>query len=174
MPRIKKFKYLESTVQERDSCEKEIKKRVQEGWKGWRKVSGVICDWRLPARVKRKVYNSMVRRVTVYGRETVAVTKNQVEEIEVAKIKMLRFAMGVTRKNKIRNKHIRDAVKVEQLGMKMREDRLRWYAHVMRKDQEYVKRRVMEMELQGKRKKWRPKRKFLDVVKDMREAGASY
>ena len=33
---------------------------------------------------------------------------------------MLRFAMGVTRKDKIRNEYIRGAVKVERLGMKMR------------------------------------------------------
>ena len=64
-----------------------------------------------------------------YGLETVAVTKKQVEEI-----KMLRFAMGVTRKDKIRNEHIRGTVKVERLGMKMREGRLRWYGHVMRRD----------------------------------------
>ena len=38
----------------------------------------------------------------VYGLETVAVTKKQVEEMEVAEMKMLRFAMGVTRKDKIR------------------------------------------------------------------------
>ena len=60
-------------------------------------------------------------------------------------MKMLRFAMGVTRKDKIRNEYIWDTVKVEQLGIKMREGRLRWYGHVMRRDQEYVGRRVMEM-----------------------------
>ena len=60
----------------------------------------------------------------VYGLETVAVTKKQVEKMEVAEMKMLRFAMGVTRKDKIGNKYIRSTVKVEQLGMKMREGRL--------------------------------------------------
>ena len=55
-PRVKEFKYLESTVQESGSCESEVKKRVQAIWKGWRKVLGVICDRRLPARVKGKVY----------------------------------------------------------------------------------------------------------------------
>ena len=88
-------------------------------------------------------------------------------------MKMLRFAMGVTRKDKIRNVYIRGTVKVERLGMKMRDGRLRWYGHVMRRDQEYVGRRVMEMELPGKRKRERPRRRFLDVVKeDMGKFGA--
>ena len=205
VPRVKKFKYLGSTVQESGGCEREIKKRVQAGWNGWRIVSGVICDRRLPARVKGKVYSSVVRPAMVYGLETVgvicdrrlparvkgkvyssvvrpamvygvetvAVTKKQVEEMEVAEMKMLRFVMGVTRKDKMRNEHIRSTVKVEQLGMKMREGRLRWYGHVMRRDQEYVGRKMMEMELPGKRRRGRPKRRFLDVVKeDMGEVGA--
>ena len=56
MLRVIKFKYLRSMVQERGSCERKIKKRVQAGWNGWRKVSGIICDRRLLARVKGKVY----------------------------------------------------------------------------------------------------------------------
>ena len=79
VPRVKEFKYLGSTVKESSGCEREVKKRVQAGWNGWRRVSGVICDKRLPARVKGKVYSSMVRPAMVYGLETVAVTKKQVE-----------------------------------------------------------------------------------------------
>ena len=109
--------------------------------------------------------------VYVLGR--IAVTKKQVEEMEVAEMKMLRFAMGVTKKDKIRNEHIRITVKVERLGMKMREGRLKWYGHVMRRDQEYVGRKMMEMESPGKRKRGRPKKIFLVVVKeDMGEVGA--
>ena len=86
VPRVKEFNYLGSTVQERVGCEGEVKKRVQAGWNGWRRVSGVICDRRLPARVKGKVYSLVVRPAMVYGLETVAVTKKQVEEMEIAEI----------------------------------------------------------------------------------------
>ena len=40
---------------------------MQAEWNGWRKVSGVICDRRLRARVKGKVYSSVVRPAMVYG-----------------------------------------------------------------------------------------------------------
>ena len=78
VPRVKEFKYLRSTVQESGGCEREIKKRVQAGWNEMRRVSGVICDRRLPAKVKGKVYTSAVRPAMVYGLETVAVTKKQI------------------------------------------------------------------------------------------------
>ena len=72
----------------------------------------------------------------------------------------------------LHQEHIKSTVKVERLGMKIKEGRLRWYGHVMRRDQEYVARKMMEMELPGKRR-GRPKRRFLDVVKeDMGEVGA--
>ena len=61
----------------------------------------------------------------VYGLETVAVTKKQVEKMQVAEMKMLRFAMGVTRTDKIKNEYNKGTVNVEPLGMKMREGRLR-------------------------------------------------
>ena len=166
VPRVKEFKYLGLTVQENGSCDREVMRRVQAGWNGWIKVSGVICDRRLPARVKGKVYSSGVRPAMVCGFGTVAVTKKQVEEMKVAKMNMVRFAMCVTRRDKIRNEYIKGTVKLERLGMKMREDRLRWYGYVMRRDQEYVGRKMMEMELPGKRKIRRPKRRFLDVVKE--------
>ena len=152
VPRVKEFKYLGSTVQESGSCEGEVKKTVQAGWNGWRKVSEVICNMRLPARVKEKVYISVVRPAIVYGLEMMAVTKKQLEEMEVREMKMLRFAMGVMRKDKIRNEYIRGTVKVEWLRMKMREGRLRWYGHVMRRDQEYVGRKMMEMDYREREK----------------------
>ena len=99
VPRVKEFKYLGSTVQESGSYEREVKRRVQAGWNAWRKALGVICDRRLPARVKGNMCNSVVRPAMEYGLETVAVTKKQVEKMEVAEIKMLRFAMGLTRQD---------------------------------------------------------------------------
>ena len=64
--RVKEFKYLGSMVQESGICEREVKKRVQAGWNRWKKGAGVICDRRLPARVKGKVYSSVVRLAGVW------------------------------------------------------------------------------------------------------------
>ena len=128
---------------------------------------------KVTSKSKRNSVQFVVRPAMVYGLETVAVRKKQVEEVEVAEMKMLRFAMGVTRKDKIGNEYIRSTVKVKRLGMKMRECRLRWYGHIMRRDKEYVRRKMIEMELPGKRRKGRPKRRFLNPVKeDMRKVGA--
>ncbi|KAK3521712.1 hypothetical protein QTP70_015816, partial [Hemibagrus guttatus] len=90
--KVQDFKYLGSTVQSNGECGKEVKKRVQAGWNGWRKVSGVLCDRKISARIKRKVYRTVVRPAMLYGLETVSLRKRQESELEVAELKMLRLS----------------------------------------------------------------------------------
>ena len=57
-----------------------------------------------------------------------------------------------------------------EIAKKVQERRLRWYGHVMRREEHYVGRRAMEMKVQGRRKRGRPKRRWLDNVKvDIKE-----
>ena len=79
-----------------------------------------VCDRRVPARVKGKVYKVAVRPAMLYGLETVALTKRQEAEMEVAELKMLRFSLGVTRMDKIRNEYIRGTAQVGKFGEKTR------------------------------------------------------
>ncbi|KAK3523772.1 hypothetical protein QTP70_010062, partial [Hemibagrus guttatus] len=132
--KVQEFKYLGSTVQSNGECGKEVKKRVQAGWNGWRKVSGVLCDQKISVRIKGKVYRTVVRPAMLYGLETVSLRKRQESELEVAELKMLRFSLGVTRLDRIRNEYIRGTAHVGLLGDKVREARLRWFGHVQRRD----------------------------------------
>ena len=68
--------------------------------------------------------------------------------------------------NKIRNEYIRGAAQVGRFEEKTREARLRWFGHVRRKDDGYIGRRMLRMELPGKRKRGRPKRRFMDAVRE--------
>ncbi|KAG2455536.1 POLR protein, partial [Polypterus senegalus] len=87
LAKVDEFKYLESTVQNNGHCGREVKKRVQAGWNGWRKVSGVNCDRRVLDRVKGKVYRTVVRPAMLYELETVALTRKQETELEVSELK---------------------------------------------------------------------------------------
>ncbi|KAK3553642.1 hypothetical protein QTP70_006763 [Hemibagrus guttatus] len=89
--KVQEFKYLGSTVQSNGEYGKEVKKRVQAGWNGWRKVSGVLCERKIcDRRIKGKVYRTVVRPAMLYGLETVSLRKRQESELEVAELKMLR------------------------------------------------------------------------------------
>ncbi|KAK3511359.1 hypothetical protein QTP70_005292 [Hemibagrus guttatus] len=83
LKKVQEFKYLGSTVQSNGECGKEVKKRVQAGWNGWRKVSGVLCDRKISARIKGKVYRTVVRPAMLYVLETVSLRKRQESELEL-------------------------------------------------------------------------------------------
>ena len=94
----------------------------------------MICDRRVPARVKGKVYKVAVIPAMLYGLETVAPTKIQEADMEVVEMKMIRFSLGVTRMDRIRNEYIRRTAQVGRFGEKTREARLKRHGHVRRKD----------------------------------------
>ena len=89
-------------------------------------------------------------------------------------MRTLRWMYGVTRLDKIRNERIRWTTKVGGIKKKVQERRLKWYGHVMRREENYVGRRAMVMKVQGTRKIGRHKRRGLDKVKDgIKEKGLS-
>ena len=102
----------------------------------------------------------------LYGLETVSLTNRQEAEMDAAELKMLRFSLRVTRMDKIRNEYIRGAAQMGRFGEKTQEARLRWCGHVRRKDDGHIGGRTLMMELPGKRKRGRPNRRFMDVVKE--------
>ena len=98
---------------------------------------------------------------------------SQLEKIEVAELKMVRWALGVTRKDKIRNEYMRGTAKIAKLRDKLQNARLRWYGHVKRREEDYVRKRMMEMAVPGIRKRGRPRRSWMDLVReDMERVGA--
>ena len=69
------FKYLGSIVSKDGSIDVEVRCRVQVAWNNWKRTSGVLCDRRISARVKGKVYKAVVRPALLYGSETWAMKK---------------------------------------------------------------------------------------------------
>ena len=69
IPKIAKFKYLGSIIQQNGDIDEDISHRIRVGWKKWKSASGVLCDKRVPLGLKGKVYRMVVRPVVLYGSE---------------------------------------------------------------------------------------------------------
>ena len=110
----------------------------------------------------------------LYGLETAALTCGIERKMQATEIRMLRWSLGVTRRDRIRNESIRGTIGVGDTAGKLRETRLRWYGHVLRREEEHINKRVLNMELPGRRKRRRPRRRWIDCVdEDMRKTGLS-
>ena len=78
------------------SIDVENRSRVQQGWNNWKRTSGVLCDKRISARVKGKVYKAVVRPALLEGSETWAMKKAQERKSDVAEMRKLRWMCGLT------------------------------------------------------------------------------
>ncbi|KAH1239249.1 Phospholipid-transporting ATPase 3 [Glycine max] len=146
--------------------EGDVNHRIQAGWMKWRKASGVLCDAKVPIKLKGKFYRTAVRSTILYGTKCWAVKSQHETKVGVAEMRMLRWMCGKTRQDKIRNGAIRERVGVAPIVEKMVENRLRWFGHVERRPVDSVVRRVDQMERrQTIRGRGRPKKTIREVIK---------
>ena len=151
-----------------------VNMRTQCGWNNWRKISGVLCDKRVPPRVKGNILKMIVQPAKLYGMEAVPVTSSHVKKLEVTEMKMCSWACGHTLRDHMRNDNIRERLNVESITEWCRKARLRLFGHVMRRDQNYVGKKTLEMVPPGRRKRGRPKQRWMDYVnRDMRAIGTT-
>ena len=99
--RVHHFKYIGSSVEETGGMTTEISQRVSAAWRNWKRCSGVLCDRRMPVKLKGKVYKTVVRPALLYGAATWATTRGQEARLEVNEMRMLRWMCGVTRRDTI-------------------------------------------------------------------------
>ncbi|XP_070005819.1 uncharacterized protein [Nicotiana sylvestris] len=153
------FKYLGFITQKNGEIDEDVTYCIGAGWMKWRLTSGVLCDKNVPLRLKGKFYKVVVRPTILYGVECWPVKNSHVQQMKVAKMRMLRWMCGHTRLDRIRNEVIRDKVGVSHVEAKMHEARLRWFGHVKRRNADAPIRRCERLALIGERRgRGRPKK----------------
>ncbi len=76
----------------------------------------------------------MVRSATLYGSETWAMNAEQEAKFERTKTRMIRWMSGVSLREKKTSVELRARMGLKPVREVVRENRLRWLGHVLRKD----------------------------------------
>nr|XP_043620167.1 uncharacterized protein LOC122592015 [Erigeron canadensis] len=129
------FRYLGSVIHKSGRIDEDVTHRIQAGWMKWRAATGVMCDKRIPLKLKGKFYRVAIRPAMLYGSECWAMTKAQAARVEVAEMRMLRWTCGKTLADRIPTGVFRAELEVGTIINKLREERLRWFGHVRRRDE---------------------------------------
>ena len=78
----------------------------------------------------------------------------------------------MTLKDKVESTVIKSRVGVNDLEEHLRQKRLRWFGHIVTRDEMEIK-KVFELKTEGRRKRGRPVTRWIDVVEeDMKKRGA--
>ena len=67
--------------------------------------------------------------------------------------------------DRLPSKELRMRLGVDDIALILQQNRLRWYGHVLQKDDDWVK-KCMEYEIEGPRPRGRPKRTWREVVRE--------
>ncbi|XP_019244486.1 PREDICTED: uncharacterized protein LOC109224358 [Nicotiana attenuata] len=90
IPRRGSFKYLGSIIQGGEEIDEDVTHCIGAGWIKWRLDSGVLCDKKVPPKLKGMFDRAVVRPAMLYGTECWPVKSSNVQKMKVAEMKMLR------------------------------------------------------------------------------------
>ena len=74
----RKFRYLGSIVQYEGDIEEDIQHRIKAGWVKWKNASGVLCDGKMPIKLKGKFYRTVIRPAMLYSSECWAIKRQHI------------------------------------------------------------------------------------------------
>jgi hypothetical protein len=137
VPKKDTFRYLGSMLQRDSDIDEDVSHRIKAGWMKWRQASGVLCDKRVPQKLKGKFYRTAIRLAMLYGHECWPTKRQYIQQLSVAEIRMLRWICGHTRLDRVRNDDIHDRLGVAPIEEKLIQRRLRWFGHVHRRPQRH-------------------------------------
>jgi hypothetical protein len=69
VPKKDTFSYLESMLQRDGDINEDVSHIIKAGWMKWRQASGVLCDKRVPQKLKGKFYRTTIRHAMLYRAE---------------------------------------------------------------------------------------------------------
>ena len=134
----------------------DCKNRVRLAWNKWREVTGVICDKKVPVKLKHKIYKTVMRPTVTYGAECWTMKKKDEMLMNQTEMRMLRWIQGVSLREHNINEEIREAATVQPIATHLMQKRLRWYGHVRRRD---------ECVVECVRPRGRPKLRCMDTIR---------
>jgi len=100
----------------------------------------------------------------LHGSETWPVRKENVVALR-AEMRMVRWMCGDKLKDRLPSNELRERVGVDDIALVLQQNRLHWYGHVLRKDDDWVK-KCMEYEVESPRPRGKPKRTWKEVVRE--------
>jgi hypothetical protein len=157
-------------LQSEGEIDEDVSHRIRAGWVKWRQVSGVLCDKKVPNKLKDKFYMTAIRPVMIYGAEYWA-TKGHDQKMSLAEMRMLRWICGHTRKDRIRNDNIMDKLGVAPIQEKLVQHHLRWFGHIQRRPPETpVRGDILSRPENTRRGRGRPRLTWEEAIKiDLKE-----
>ena len=98
----------------------------------------------------------------LHGSESWPVREENVVALQRAEMRKVRWTCVVKLKDRLPSKELREKLSIDDIALVLQQNRLRWYGHVLRKDDDDWVKKCMEYEVEGPK----PKRTWREVVRE--------
>jgi len=179
--RVAEFKYLGTTLTNRNSIAEEIKSRLRSGNACYDSVQNLLSSRLLSKNLKIKIYRTIILSFVLYGCETWSLTLREERKLRVFQNMVLRrifrprkeYVTGEWRR--VHNEELNDLYSSPNIVRVIKSRRMRWAGNVARMGEERGVYRVLLGKPEGKRPLGRPRRRWVDNIRmDLQDVGCGY
>ena len=170
---VRDFCYLGDRVNAGGGYEAAVTARVRIGWVKFRECGVLLNSKRLSLKLKGKSYQSCVRLATLYGSETWCLRENKMAILRRTERATVRAMCGTRLMEKKRTEDLMEMLGLNETAVQLaKANGVRWYGHVLRRDDGHVLRKALEFQVRGNRKPGRPKKTWkTQVEKESKSVG---
>ena len=164
---VTEFTYLGSTVSCDARLDKEIETRISKACAAFGRLRQRLwCNQHLTVRTKCAAYRAIILSILLYGCESWAIYRAQINRLSVLQMRHLRFIMGLTLLDRVPNEEILRHANMPGIETIIMKAQLRWCGHVRRMHDSRLPKALLYGELAtGARKIGRPRLRYKDTIK---------
>ena len=150
-----------------NGCEGDVTRRIGLARGIFQDLNKIWVSKEISKATKIQVYESLVINTLLYNSETWTLKEDQKDRLRVLEMSFLRKIEGVTRYDRIRNTEIYARLHYHKdINQRIQQRRLRYFGHICRMQNERYPKIAMEGYVHGQRSRGRPKKRWIDTVRD--------
>lgn len=158
------FIYLGQLMAPYDNTNKEIERRISNGWRRYWSMKEVMKDKTLHIATKSKLFNTCILPILMYGCQTWSMSQKHTNKLVTCQRAMERSMLGVRKSDKLKSSSIRTKTKVVDIIQNIRRFKWRWAGHMIRGKQKWCKIVTEWYPREGQRRRGRPQKRWDDDI----------
>ena len=165
LEQVSEFTYLGSCIDDDNSCENDIRKRLAMGRTSMIKLVKIWADHGVPKQLKYRLVKALIWPIACFGSEAWTIKAADEKRIQAFEMFCIRRLLRVSYMDRRTNSWCLNKLETERLLLEtIKQRKLKYFGHVQRKDGSLEK-DILEGKIEGKRSKGRQKMSWCDNIK---------
>ena len=141
---VDEFRYLGSIVSKKGGTDEDIQARIGKARQAFTMLRPIWRSTALTTRTKLRVFGSNVKAVLLYGAETLKLTKELKQKLQVFNNKCLRSILQIWWSRRIRNEELWRQTEQRPIEEEIKQRAWGWIGHTLRRPEGHVAKRTLE------------------------------